>query len=186
MQKGSARLLVAMAVVAVVVAGLLVVSSQLGGGSRGLMDVREGHRGLRALLVALAAAWFAISAYLAWTHVSGAAPMCVGNSDGCETVQTSRYSEILGVPVAALCLFAYATMLVCAILRGEGAAILGVLLALIGVLFSAYLTYLELFVIRAICQWCMANVAAVIAYLVFGTVRLRLAGSDALKTAHRR
>jgi uncharacterized membrane protein len=112
--------------------------------------------------------------------------MCVGNSDGCETVQTSRYSEILGVPVAALCLFAYATMLVCAILRGEGAAILGVFLALIGVLFSAYLTYLELFVIRAICQWCMANVAAVIAYLVFGTVRLRLAGSDALKTAHRR
>src|SRR5215208_6809447 len=175
MQKGSARLLVAMAVVAVVVAGLLVVSSQLGGGSRGLMDVREGHRGLRALLVALAAAWFAISAYLAWTHVSGAAPMCVGNSDGCETVQTSRYSEILGVPVAALCLFDYATMLDCAILRGEGAAILG-----------AFLAYLELFVIRAICQWCVANVAAVIAYLVFGTVRLRLTGSDVLKTADRR
>lgn len=118
--------------------------------------------------------------------MSGATPVCVGNSDGCETVQTSRYSEILGVPVAALGLFAYATMLVCAILRGEGAAILGVFLALISVLFSAYLTYLELFVIRAICQWCMANVAAVIAYLVFGTVRLRLAGSDALKTADRR
>jgi uncharacterized membrane protein len=151
-----------------------------------MMDFREGHRGLRALLAALAAAGFAISAYLAWTHVSGAAPVCVGNSDGCETIQTSRYSEILGVPVAALGLFAYATMLVCAVLRGEGAAILGVFLALIGVLFSAYLTYLDLFVIRAICQWCMANVAAVIAYLVFGTVRLRLAGSDALKTADRR
>jgi uncharacterized membrane protein len=59
-------------------------------------------------------------------------------------------------------------------------------LAAAGFAVSAYLTYLELFVIRAICQWCKANVAAVIAYLVFGTVRLRLAGSDALKTADRR
>jgi uncharacterized membrane protein len=58
-------------------------------------------RHLRAALVGLAAAGFLISAYLTWTYVSGAPPVCVGNSSGCETVQTSRYSEILGVPVAA-------------------------------------------------------------------------------------
>jgi uncharacterized membrane protein len=150
------------------------------------VGAHERHQGLRALLAVLAAAGLAISAYLTWAHLSGTVPVCVGGSGGCETVQTSRYSEIMGVPVAALGLFAYATMLACAVLRGEGAAVSGLFVALVGVLFSAYLTYLELFVIRAICQWCMANVAAVIAYLVFGTVRLRLAGSDALKTADRR
>ena len=119
------------------------------------MDVQEGGRApgsLRVLLGMLAAAGLVVSAYLTWTHLSEASPVCVGGRSGCETVQASRYSEILGVPVAALGLFAYAAMLVCAALRGEGAAVSGLFVALVGVLFSAYLTYLELFVLRAICQ----------------------------------
>jgi uncharacterized membrane protein len=129
--------------------------------------------GLRALLAGLAVAGSLISAYLTWTYLSGAPPVCVGGSGGCVTVQTSRYSEILGFPVAALGLFAYAAMLVCAILRGEKAALSGAFIALIGVLFSAYLTYLELFVLQAICQWCVASAVLVFAYLVLGALRLR-------------
>ena len=146
------------------------------------MGVHEGDRGpgsLRVLLGVLAAAGFLISAYLTWTHLSGASPVCVGGRSGCETVQASRYSEILGVPVAALGLLAYAAMLVCAVLRGEGAAVFGLFVALVGVLFSAYLTYLELFVLRAICQWCVASAVLVVAYLVLGALRLRDVGLDA-------
>ena len=143
-------------------------------------------RGLRAVLAVLAAGGVLISTYLTWTHLSGAAPVCVGGSGGCETVQTSRYSEIVGVPVAALGLFAYAAMLVCAFLRGERVAIFGAFVALVGALFSAYLTYLEFFVLRAICQWCLASAAVVTAYLVLGAVRLRLAGSGVPETVGER
>lgn len=151
------------------------------------MGVRErDSRGLRAWLAGLALAGFLISAYLTWTHVNGAVPVCVGGSGGCETVQTSRYSEILGVPVAALGLFAYAAMLLCAVLRGEKATLAGAFVALVGVLFSAYLSYLELFVLRAICQWCVASAVLVVAYLVLGILRLRNTGSDVPETADER
>ena len=127
---------------------------------------------LRVLLGVLAAAGLFISAYLTWAHLSGASPVCVGGQSGCETVQTSRYSEIMGVPVAALGLFAYAAMLVCAVLRGDGAAVSGLFVALVGVLFSAYLTYLELAVIDAVCQWCVASALVMTALAVAAVVRL--------------
>jgi len=145
------------------------------------VGVRESDaRGLRA---GLAVAGFLISAYLTWTYLSGAAPVCVGGSSGCEAVQTSRYSEILGFPVAALGLFAYAAMLVCAVLRGEKVAVFGAFVALVGVLFSAYLSYLEFFVLRAICQWCVASAVLVVAYLVLGALRLRATRPDVPETA---
>jgi uncharacterized membrane protein len=148
------------------------------------VGVRESDpRGLRAWLAGLAAAGFLISAYLTWTYVNGEVPVCVGGSGGCEAVQTSRYSEILGVLVAALGLFAYAAMLLCAVLRGEKAALSGAFVALVGVLFSAYLSYRELFVLRAICQWCVTSAVLVVAYLVLGTIRLRGTGSDVSETA---
>jgi uncharacterized membrane protein len=148
------------------------------------VGVRESDaRGLRAGLAGLAMAGFLISAYLTWTYLNGAVPVCVGGSGGCEAVQTSRYSEILGVPVAVLGLFAYGAMLLCAVLRGEKAAVSGAFVALVGVLFSAYLSYLELFVLRAICQWCVASALLVVAYFVLGTLRLRNTGSDVPETA---
>jgi uncharacterized membrane protein len=143
------------------------------------VGVHEGDAwGLRVWLAGVAAAGFLISAYLTWTHLNGAVPVCVGGSGGCETVQTSRYSEILGVPVAAFGLFAYATMLLCAVFRGEKAALSGAFVALVGVLFSAYLSYLELFVLRAICQWCVASAVLMTALLVVAVIRLLLPAED--------
>lgn len=63
-------------------------------------------------------------------------------------------------------------------LRGEKAALSGAFVALVGVLFSAYLSYLELFVLRAICQWCVASAVLVVAYLVLGILRLLNTGPD--------
>ena len=116
-------------------------------------------RVFRMLLGALAAAGLAVSAYLAWAHLAGVEPVCVAGGAGCRTVQASRYAAVAGVPMPALGLAGYAGLLLAAGLRGGAGAYLGLLLALTGTLFSAYLTYLEVFVIGALCQWCVARPA---------------------------
>jgi uncharacterized membrane protein len=130
------------------------------------------EQSLRVLLAAVAAAGLLVSAYLTWSQLRGVAPACVGSGSGCETVQTSRYAEILGFPVAALGLLAYAGLLLSAAIGGERSALFGLFVALVSVLFSAYLTYLELFVIGAICQWCVASAVLVVAALILTALRL--------------
>jgi uncharacterized membrane protein len=151
------------------------------------------QRGLRFVLGALAVAGLLISAYLTWTHIVGAAPVCISGSGGCETVQSSRYATILGIPVATLGAVAYLgllfsavlrgeagvylgflILLFSAVLRGEAGVYLGFLIALVGAFFSAYLTYLEVFVIRALCQWCLASAAVMVGALVCAALRVRL------------
>jgi uncharacterized membrane protein len=130
-------------------------------------------RVLRLLLAALSVAGLLISAYLTWNHLRGLAPACVGDSSGCETVQTSRYSAILGVPVAALGLAGYAGLLSSVLLKGEGGVLFGLFVALVGVLFSGYLTWLELFVIGAICQWCVTSAVLMVGSLLIAALRIK-------------
>jgi uncharacterized membrane protein len=130
------------------------------------------ERALRGLLAAVAVAGLLVSAYLTWSQLRGVAPVCVGSGSGCQTVQTSRYAQIMGFPVAALGVLAYAGLLLSAAIRGERSALFGLFVALVSVLFSAYLTYLELFVIGAICQWCLASAVLVVAALILTALRL--------------
>jgi uncharacterized membrane protein len=123
-------------------------------------DTERGeHVARRIVLGALAVVGILISAYLTWVHYMGVAPVCVGGSGGCETVQSSSYATILGVPVAVVGLVGYSSLLFSASLRGEIGVYLGFLVSLVGAFFSAYLTYLEIFVIHAICEWCLASAA---------------------------
>ena len=131
------------------------------------------ERRTRALLAALSVAGLLVSTYLTWTHLRGVAPVCVGGSGGCETVQASRYSEILGVPVAVLGLAGYAGLLFSTLLETEGGVFFGLFVALVGVLFSGYLTWLEVFVIGAICQWCVVSAALMVGSLVLTSLRVR-------------
>jgi uncharacterized membrane protein len=130
------------------------------------------ERSVRIVLAVLAVAGLCMSAYLTWVHLRGVAPVCLAGGGGCETVQSSRYAEILGVPVAALGLGGYAGLLLSALLRGEAGALLGLFVTLVSVLFSAYLTYLELFVIYAICQWCVSSAALMTATFLFCVIRI--------------
>jgi uncharacterized membrane protein len=132
---------------------------------------RDG-RAFKVTLGLLAALGLVISAYLSWTHFAGVAPACAGRSHGCETVQSSRYATVLGVPVSVVGLVGYASLLLSAALRTESAVYLGFFVALVGTLFSAYLTYLEVFVIGALCQWCLASAGVMVAALICATPRV--------------
>jgi uncharacterized membrane protein len=128
----------------------------------------------RVALGVLAAVGLMIGAYLTWTHSLGVPPACISGSGGCKSVQSSRYAAIFGVPVATLGVAAYAGLLLSAALRSEAGVYLGLLISLVGTLFSAYLTYLELFVIHALCQWCLASAAIMVGALICAAVRARL------------
>lgn len=110
-------------------------------------------------IVVLGVVGVAISIYLAAAKFAGVAPIC-GPSRGCETVENSSYSSVAGIPVAVLGLLFSAAIVGAALWwdrtrdrRGlYGLYVLG----LTGSLVEAYLVYLELFVIHAICLWCVA------------------------------
>jgi|SRR5687768_15011275 len=90
----------------------------------------------------------------------------------CETVNTSRWATFLGLPVAAWGLGFYVASLALVMVGiqeryadSRGVSVAMVALTGWGVLFSSWLTYLELFVIDAICMWCV--ISAIIVVLMF-------------------
>jgi uncharacterized membrane protein len=129
-------------------------------------------RSLRRAAAIVALAGLAVAGYLTWVHFDDAALVCV-TGGGCETVQESEYAEIAGVPVAALGLVAYAIVLGLVARDTPGARLGAAMLAVVGFLFSMYLLALQLFVIDAVCAWCLAN-DLVIAPLLALLTALRL------------
>ena len=123
------------------------------------------------IVAALALAGIFISLYLTLYKlgVIGELTCSIGS---CETVNTSKWSTFLHLPVALWGLLFYLDVFVIALVgtipRFENEFILSALLvgeAAIGVLFSAWLTYLELAVIHAICIWCVTSAGVVVAIL---------------------
>jgi uncharacterized membrane protein len=127
-------------------------------------------RALRIAIAALALAGAAVAAYLTATKLSGAAPVC--STGGCETVQSSRYSELAGIPVALLGLVGYALVLVSALTRAELAAAAGTAVALAAAVYAAYLLYVQAAVIEAFCQWCLMSDAVLLVLVPLTVLRL--------------
>jgi uncharacterized membrane protein len=128
-------------------------------------------RRVRLALALLALAGLAVCGYLTYVHYAGIEPVCA-DGGGCERVQTSKYAELAGIPVAVLGLVGYALILVASQLRGEAARMATALAALVGFGVSAYLTYLELFEIDAICHWCLASAVLMTVLAVLAALRL--------------
>ncbi len=105
----------------------------------------------------------------------GESAVC-GPSRGCETVAASEYSVALGIPVAVWGVAFSLLVVGCAFAwwrRADRRALLASYgLLLLGTLAVASLTYLELFVIHAICAWCVAHALAVV--LALGVAGLAL------------
>ena len=125
----------------------------------------------RMLASALSLIGVFVSLYLLLWKI-GALDDLACTTSGCETVQTSPYSDFLGVPVALYGVAGFAVLFVLSLValqprwigRREPTVVLTAVSS-IGVAFSAYLSYLEAAVIHAWCQWCV--VSAVVVTLVF-------------------
>jgi len=131
------------------------------------------------IVAALALAGIFISLYLTLYKIGviGELSCTIGS---CETVNTSKWSRFLGLPVAAWGLLFYldvfAVALVGTMRRFELEPAISFLLvgeAAVGVLFSAWLTYLELGVIHAICIWCVTSAVIVTLILLTSVADLR-------------
>ena len=113
------------------------------------------HPGL--VLAALDLVGLAIAGYLSSVELRGEIPNC-GPLHGCEQVALSEYSRIGGIPVAVFGVILSLVLFSLAIAWwriGDGRLLaLHYGLSLLGVMFELYFTYLELFVIHAVCVWC--------------------------------
>jgi uncharacterized membrane protein len=129
------------------------------------------ERALRICAACLAVAGIGVATYITIADAGGGAPACLAGGHGCATVANSRYSHIAGINVAVFGIAGYVVLLACALARGDAARFGGFAAALVGFGFSAYLTYLELFEIDAICQWCVASAVLMTLLLVVNSTR---------------
>ncbi len=134
----------------------------------------------RQAIALLALVGLFVALYL-WLHALGyGGEIKCGASGGCETVQTSPWAVLLGLPVAFYGVVGYLAVLIVALLALRPAALvrsgwnlLLLLLATIGLVFTAYLTYVELFLIHAICRWCVGSAVIITLIWIVSILSLR-------------
>jgi len=115
--------------------------------------------------------------YLSWSKLAHQQVIC-GTYKGCETVNSSPYAEIGGIPIALLGAGAYIVILALLYLESrnsfwqENGPLAIFVISLAGTLYSAYLTYIEISVIHAVCLYCVVSAIAMTAIFAFTIVRL--------------
>jgi len=118
------------------------------------------------------------SIYLTVLKLSNNKSLCIQGVGDCWSVNTSIYSEIFGIPIAVLGMGAYGFVLILLwtenrnhlIQQYASFILLGV--TLIGIIYSAYLTYLEIAVIKAICPFCVISAVAMLILFIYTVKRL--------------
>jgi uncharacterized membrane protein len=132
---------------------------------------------MSAALTALAGIF--VSAYL-WLYKLGKIGTLTCGTGGCETVQLSPYSRFMGVEVAAIGFAGYLVLLALSLWslspgQARSRSLINALVVLSGgaVVFTLYLKYLELFVIKAICRWCVASAVLIVIFFVLTLLERR-------------
>ncbi len=133
----------------------------------------------RTLAVIVALLGIFVAGYMAWAEVTGNETVCVETETiDCAAVQQSVYAEIWGIPVAILGLVGYVAILAVLLLEDQIGFLaaygrsLVVAMALFGVMFQTYLTYIEAGVLHKWCQWCVASYILITALFVLSAYRL--------------
>ena len=131
--------------------------------------------------LAIAGIGFLDAVYLIILKYTNNKGMCLQGIGDCWSVNISRYSMIGGIPVAVLGAVGFLAIIALLLLENRGGfwqdqgLMINFGLSLIGVLFSAYLTYLEIAVIHAICPFCVLSAFCML--ILFGLNLARLAPS---------
>jgi uncharacterized membrane protein len=134
---------------------------------------------LRRVIAFVAALGIGVATYITIADSGGGAPTCLAGGGGCETVANSSYSHIAGVNVAVFGIVGYVLLLLSAFFVSDLARFGGFAVALGGFGFSVYLTYLEIWKIEAICQWCVASAVLMTILFVLNAMRfVGYAGTD--------
>ena len=128
-----------------------------------------------ARIVTIVAAGIAlgIGLYLSWLRSQGETAPCLAGSHGCEIVARSSYAHLAGVPVSTLGAIGAASVLVLAFFDAPVVRAIGATIAFVGAAFSIYLTWIELEVINAVCQWCVASAICWLVLAASEAIRLR-------------
>lgn len=130
------------------------------------------------LSVGLTLVGLSVSIYLTWVKLTDNLAAC-GPIGDCESVNSSRYAQIAGIPIALLGALGYLAVLVFLaaerwLPRQAENLNLGTFgIALVGTLYSAYLTYIEVAVLRAVCPYCVVSAVAMTAIFVISILRMR-------------
>ncbi len=133
---------------------------------------------LRVIAMLLCVAGILVAGYMSWAEVTGNETVCAdtGKID-CAAVQESAYAKTFGLPVAIMGLLGYAAMLGVLVLEDQVALaaefgrVLVLGMALFGVIFQTYLTYVEASVLDKWCQWCVTSYVIIALILVVSAYR---------------
>ena len=119
-----------------------------------------------------------VSGYLASKRLTGGSLACTRWAQ-CDVVNSSSYSKLLGIPVSFIGLGAYLLLLALALAALWTAGrtqrqmlLLSLLFSIGGVGFSVYLTYIEIYVIEALCSWCVASAIIITLLAILGVVNV--------------
>ena len=164
-------------ILALILAGVMLIMARSGG-------IQSPAAGWVAWSIPiLAVAGLVVAGYLTYIETQMVEAIC-GPVGDCNAVQSSSYAKLFGVlPIGILGLVGYVAMLAAWFWGRSGSITARTLLvgmAAFGVAFSVYLTYLELFVIEAVCLWCLSS--AVIMTLILLAAAAWLAGAWATRT----
>lgn len=130
------------------------------------------------LFIIFASIGLADSLYLIWIKIANDKVYCLPGLGDCWTVNTSQYSQVLGIPISVFGAIGFLTILLLALIgyqnkfihANQVTLLFGITLA--GFLYSIYLTYLELFVINAICPFCVLSAISMTILFIISVIRL--------------
>ncbi|MEN8171242.1 MAG: vitamin K epoxide reductase family protein [Chloroflexota bacterium] len=117
------------------------------------------------------------SIYLSWLKLANATAAC-GNIGDCESVNSSPYAEIAGIPIALFGVGAYLMIIIFLLMElrtefwRENAPLFVFGISLAGVLYSAYLTYVEVAILHAICPYCVLSAIVLVLLLILSIKNL--------------
>jgi len=138
---------------------------------------------LRRAIAFVAALGVGVATYIAIVESGGGSPVCLAGGTGCRTVAESSYSHVAGVNVAIFGVIGYLLLLATAFFANDLARFGGFAVSLGGFGYSIFLTYIEIFKIEAICQWCVASAVLMTILFLLNATRLVAYGGNELQEA---
>jgi uncharacterized membrane protein len=127
--------------------------------------------------VALTVLGLLVSIYMTIYKITSNDSMCLGSGD-CSTVNASQYSEVNNIPVAVLGVIGYAAILGVHFFENrnsffkQNSTLMIFGMALTGFIFTVWLIYVEVALIKALCPFCVTSQVAMTIIFIIAVMRL--------------